>query len=62
MEELRRALDTTKVKLTIDSLQRWKILQDTQSKIFQIQQDVTKEQEKKAEEIYRKWDEYIRDS
>jgi hypothetical protein len=40
--------------------QRWKILQDTQQKIFEIQQDVTANKAKTQDKMYKKWDEYIR--
>ena len=39
---------------------RWKILQDTQTKIFEIQQEVTKNQAKSADKNSKALDEYIR--
>ena len=41
-------------------MQRWKILQDTQTKIFEIQQDVTVNKAKTQDKLFDKWDEYIR--
>jgi hypothetical protein len=41
-------------------MDRWKILQDTQTKIFEIQQDVTINKAKTQDKMYNKWDEYIR--
>jgi len=41
-------------------MERWKILQDTQTKIFEIQQDVTVNQAKTQDKLFNKWDEYIR--
>ena len=41
-------------------MERWQILRDTQTKIFEIQQLVTANQAQAAEEMYRRWDEYIR--
>ncbi|MGM9998211.1 MAG: hypothetical protein ACI38Q_02265 [Candidatus Bruticola sp.] len=41
-------------------MQRWKILQDTQTKIFEIQQDVTVNRAKTQDKMFGKWDEYIR--
>ena len=42
-------------------MERWKILQDTQTKIFEIQQDVTVNKAKTQDKLFNKWDEYIRD-
>lgn len=39
--------------------QRWQILADTQTKIFEIVQDVTLEKAKTADKLYKKWDAYI---
>ena len=39
---------------------KWKIIQDTQTKIFEIQQDVTLNRAKTQDKIFNKWDEYIR--
>ena len=41
-------------------MERWKILQDTQTKCFEIQQDVTVNQAKTQDKMFNKWDEYIR--
>ncbi|MCD6310645.1 MAG: hypothetical protein J7M18_08005 [Candidatus Eremiobacteraeota bacterium] len=41
-------------------MDRWKILQDTQTKIFEIQQDVTVNKAKTQDKMFKKWDEYIR--
>ena len=41
-------------------MNRWKILQDTQTKIFEIQQDVTVNRAKTQDKMFGKWDEYIR--
>lgn len=41
-------------------MQRWKILQETQTKIFEIQQDVTVNKAKTQDKMSNQWDEYIR--
>ena len=41
-------------------MERWKILQDTQTKIFEIQQDVTNNKAQTQDKAYKKWDAYIR--
>jgi len=41
-------------------MERWKILQDTQTKIFEIQQDVTVNKAKTQDKMFNKWDEYIK--
>jgi hypothetical protein len=41
-------------------MQRWKILQDTQTKIFEIQQETTVHKAKTQDKMFDKWDEYIR--
>ena len=41
-------------------MNRWKILQDTQTKIFEIQQDVTVNRARTQDKMFGKWDEYIR--
>ncbi len=41
-------------------LDRWKILQDLQTKIFNITQDVTINRSRKMDDAYKRWDEYIR--
>ena len=40
--------------------ERWKIQQDTQLKIFEIQQDVTQNKSKTSDNAYKSWDQYIR--
>ncbi|MCE1245108.1 MAG: hypothetical protein LWY06_00520 [Firmicutes bacterium] len=39
---------------------KWQIMQDTQNKIFEIQQDVTVNKAKTGDKMFGKWDEYIR--
>ncbi|MBQ7528537.1 hypothetical protein IJT10_01350 [bacterium] len=41
-------------------MERWKIMNDTQTKIFEIQQDVTLNRAKSQDKLYNKWDDYIR--
>lgn len=41
-------------------MERWKLLQDTQTKIFEIQQDVTANKAQTQDKAFKKWDEYIR--
>ena len=41
-------------------MERWKILQDTQTKIFEVQQEVTVNKAKTQDKMFNKWDEYIR--
>lgn len=43
-----------------NEMERWKILQDTQTKIFEIQQEVTVNRAKVQDKMFGKWDEYIR--
>ncbi|MBQ7529008.1 hypothetical protein IJT10_03785 [bacterium] len=43
-----------------EEMNRWKILQDTQTKIQEIQQDVTVNRAKTQDKMFGKWDEYIR--
>jgi hypothetical protein len=40
--------------------QRWKLQQELQNKIFEIQQDVTTNRAQTQDKAARKWDEYIR--
>ena len=40
--------------------ERWKIMRETQTKIFEIQQDVTVNQAKTQDKMYGKWSEYIK--
>ncbi len=39
---------------------RWQIMQDTQTKIFEIQQDVAVNKAKTGDKMFMKWDQYIR--
>lgn len=41
-------------------MRRWQIMQDTQTKTFEIQQDVNVEKAKTADKMFGKWDQYIR--
>lgn len=41
-------------------MRRWQIQQDTQTKIFEIQQDVTVNKAKTQDKMFNKWDEYIK--
>ncbi|MGE0492536.1 MAG: hypothetical protein AB7S38_25195 [Vulcanimicrobiota bacterium] len=41
-------------------MQRWKIMQDTQTKIFEITQDVTINKAKTADKMFNQVDAYIR--
>jgi len=41
-------------------MRRWQIQQDTQTKIFEIQQDVTVNKPKTGDKMFNKWDQYIR--
>jgi hypothetical protein len=43
-----------------EQMMRWKILQDTQTKLFEVQQDVTSNKAKTQDKAYNKWDQYIR--
>ena len=40
--------------------ERWKILRETQTKVFEIQQDVTVNQAKAQDKAFNKWSDYIR--
>jgi hypothetical protein len=44
------------------SAERWQALQDLQTKVFGIMQDVTANKSKTQEAAFKKWDEYIRSS
>ena len=39
---------------------KWKIIQDTQNKIYEIQQGVAVDQAKTQDKMFQKWDEYIK--
>jgi len=41
-------------------MERWRILEDTQKKIFEIQRDVTANRAEIMDKAYKKWDEYIK--
>jgi len=38
----------------------WKILQDTQTEIYKVQQEVTLHRAKSQDKLFNKWDDYIR--
>ncbi len=40
--------------------ERWKILREVQTKIFEIQQEVTINQAKVQDKMHNKWSDYIR--
>jgi len=39
---------------------KWKMIQDTQNKIYEIQQGVAVDQAKTQDKMFNKWDEYIK--
>ena len=39
---------------------KWKLIQDTQNKIYEIQQGVAVDQAKTQDKMFNKWDEYIK--
>lgn len=39
---------------------KWKIVQDTQNKIYEIQQTVTVDKAKTQDKMFNKWDEYVK--
>ncbi|MFP4496709.1 MAG: hypothetical protein ACLFQV_00755 [Vulcanimicrobiota bacterium] len=41
-------------------MRRWQIMQDTQTKIFEIQQDVTVHKAKTQDKMFNKWNEYVK--
>ena len=41
-------------------MRRWQIMQDTQTKTFEIQQDVNVNKAKTSDKMFNKWDQYIR--
>ncbi|MCD4782314.1 MAG: hypothetical protein K8T10_00635 [Candidatus Eremiobacteraeota bacterium] len=41
-------------------MRRWQIMQDSQTKKFEIQQDVTVNKAKTGDKMFSKWDQYIR--
>lgn len=63
-ERARTGVDTTQLQMAVDQqrqqMERWKIMQDTQTKIFEIQQDVTVNKARTQDKAWQKWDEYIR--
>jgi hypothetical protein len=48
------------VTVTIREMERWKIQQDTQTKIFAIEMDVTQNKAQVADRAYISYDEYVR--
>ncbi len=64
LQNVQRNAETIARQIQIDNQRnqsdRWRILQDTQSKIFEIQQDVSINQARTADKMYEKWDEFIR--
>jgi len=55
---------TIGVQMQADSqkqqMRRWQIMQDTQTKTFEIQQDVNVHKAQTADKMFNKWDQYIR--
>ena len=45
----------------VNQLNRWKIMQDAQMKSFEINQTVTVDSAKKAKDMAKQWDGYIKD-
>jgi hypothetical protein len=43
-----------------EAMERWKILQETQEKIFAIQHDATANRATTQDRAYKKWDDYIK--
>ncbi|MFP4498428.1 MAG: hypothetical protein ACLFQV_09490 [Vulcanimicrobiota bacterium] len=41
-------------------MRQWQIMEDTKTKIFEIQQDVTVNKAKTGDKMFNKWDQYIR--
>ncbi|MBQ7568751.1 hypothetical protein IJT17_08105 [bacterium] len=41
-------------------MERWKILQDTETKCFEMQQEATINRAKTQDKLYSKWDDYIK--
>jgi hypothetical protein len=41
-------------------MQRWKIAQDVQTKIFEMVQETTVHRAKTQDKMFQKWDEYVR--
>ena len=56
--------ETVQTQMAADNqkqqMRQWQIMQDTQTKIFEIQQDVTVNKAKTGDKMFSKWDEYIR--
>ena len=63
MNDINNAM-TVRQQMMADSqkqaMRRWQIMQDTQTKIFEIQQDVTVNKAKTQDKMFQKWDQYIR--
>ena len=51
---------TTAMGAQKQQMERWKIMQDTQTKIFEIQQEVTVNRAKTQDKMFNKWDDYIK--
>ncbi|MGI5844220.1 MAG: hypothetical protein ACOX9B_08600 [Candidatus Xenobium sp.] len=51
---------TTAMEAQKQQMERWKIMQDTQTKIFEIQQEVTVNRAKTQDKMFNKWDDYIK--
>lgn len=41
-------------------MERWKLAQDTQTKVFEITQEVTVHRAKTQDKVFQHWDQYIR--
>jgi hypothetical protein len=51
---------TTAMEAQKQQMERWRIMQDTQTKIFEIQQEVTVNRAKTQDKMFNKWDDYIK--
>jgi hypothetical protein len=51
---------TSAMEAQKQQMERWKIMQDTQTKIFEIQQEVTVNRAKTQDKMFNKWDDYIK--
>ena len=43
-----------------EEMERWKVIEDTQAKVAEIQRDITINQAKNEDKMYGKWDDYFR--
>ncbi|MBM3461143.1 MAG: hypothetical protein FJX76_03480 [Armatimonadetes bacterium] len=41
-------------------MERWKIMQDVQTKVFEMQQEVTVNRAKTQDKLFNKWDDYVK--